>query len=112
MRFIVIICMMLATSTAFAKGSHYTPNGDTAGIVTPDIAIGAFRVDGSDVTVSSDGQMVYCHPAYNRDKNSCVYKGQNMWRTFQQLVPQGRVYVGFKLTNRYYGYTAYDIFWK
>lgn len=100
-RYIVLI-MLLMSSVANAA-SHGHDYNDNSGIVKRNIAIGGIRIDAEKVSRFKDGELAISSEGQN---------GRQMWLAPWQIVPAGRIYVGFKIVSGYYGSTYYEFYWK
>lgn len=104
-KIILFVFSVLFALSAFA-GTVYVPYRDT-GIITPDIATGFYRT--SRFTTSGSGDILVCRDAHfhNWADNTCTYKGYNAWTLMTNVVPSGKSYVGFSVSN-----STLTIFWK
>lgn len=110
--------VLLACTQVQAKGSSYPAQTQTnedqrTGIVTPDVATGAWRTER--YSIAANGDMLACKVEYAwswREREICR-KGQdqNAWLTFKDAVPPGTEYIGFKYVSVGSG-TYVEIYWK
>lgn len=102
----LIAIAALTASVAHAAASYHPI--EAGSIVTPDVATG-FRVF-EYFNVDVNGDMVVCErPDYSSSKCGDDNK---KWKPLRSIVPPGKTFVGFRATNRDYGYRILEVYWK
>lgn len=103
----------MSVGVSAVAGKTPVSTAESTGIVTPDIAVGAFTTGyfGYD----SNGDIVVCNEpsaSWDWNKRTCTIGKVNAFRTLAQSVPKGRVYVGFRMINMSGYGTKVEVYYK
>jgi len=83
-----------------ARGSSAADNSHFA------TATGAVRID--DFKVTRNGDVLLCSSLIS----GLPCYGAHGYKPIRQIVPKGKVYLGFRLVSGLHGCTTYEVYWK
>lgn len=103
-----ILALSLASSVV-AKGSSYVPDEapEAGTVITPAFATGVRQF--AHFTNDTAGYMVVCVTDFSYRTSTCG-DNNDKWKRITEVIPAGRVFVGFRVIGASGGYL--QIYWK
>lgn len=109
----LLFAVLMTVSLCAYAGKTPVSTAESTGIVTPDIATGAFTT--GLFAYDSNGDILVCNePAASWDwsNRTCKVGKTNAFRKLADSVPKGRVFVGFRMINMSGYGTKVEVYYK